>query len=45
MQDMQQRQADRNLGAEFSALIGAQRQPVAPEAPVAPAPAPIPQIP
>lgn len=47
MQDMQQRQADRNLGAEFSALIGAQRQPAAPgpEAPVPPAPAPIPQIP
>lgn len=27
MIDMQQRQADRNLGAEFSAIIGAQRQP------------------
>jgi hypothetical protein len=47
MLDMQQRQADRNLGSEFSALIGAQRQPAAPgpEAPVPPAPAPIPQIP
>lgn len=47
MLDMQQRQTDRGLGAEFSALIGAQRQPFAPapEAPVPPAPVPIPQIP
>jgi hypothetical protein len=47
MLDMQQRQADRSLGAEFSALVGAQRQPPAPgpEVPVPPAPVPIPQIP
>lgn len=40
MIDMQQRQADRKLGAEFSALIGGQRQPP-PEAPVPAPPAPI----
>lgn len=48
MIDMQQRETDRGLGAEFSALIGAQRQPLgapAPEAPVPPAPAPIPAVP
>lgn len=41
MQDMQERQADRNLGAEFSALIGAQRQP-APAPGPQPEPAPVP---
>lgn len=41
MQDMQQRQADRGLGAEFSALIGAQRQPAPAPAP-GPGPAPVP---
>jgi hypothetical protein len=42
---MQQRQADRNLGPEFSAIIGAQRQPPAPEVGPAPPPQPIPQVP
>ena len=37
MLDMQQRQADRAIGAEFSAMIGARRQPTA-----APEPAPVP---
>lgn len=41
MQDMQQRQADRALGSEFSALIGAQRQPTPAPSPQ-PAPAPVP---
>lgn len=39
MLEMQQRQADRGLGAEFSALLGAGRQP-APQPNPAPAPAP-----
>lgn len=39
MLDMQERQADRAIGAEFSAMIGAQRQPAPP---TGPEPAPIP---